>query len=479
MTIRTARHLIAGRWLEGTSSTRITAPGTGEVVGELAGGDADLAVRAVDAAAAAGEEWAARSPRYRADILAGAAALLRERSADIARVLAEEAGKRLPEAEGEVAFSAEYLRWFAEEARRTSGTVHPAEAPGRRHLSFRRPAGVALSLTPWNFPVSIQARKLAPALAAGCTVVARVSEKAPLAATALIAALVDAGVPAGVLNLVHGSGRALTPALMGHPAVRVVSFTGSTGVGSSIMQEASRRIVRPLLELGGNAPFIVFDDADLDLAVEGAVIAKLRNTGQSCVGANRFLVQEGVIEEFTSRLAAAFDAMTIGSGLPDAQGVVSDVGPVIDRTRVEEVARLVDEAVAGGAEIVTAARELPSEGSFFAPTLVAGARPTDRIVTEEVFGPAAAIVPFRDDEEALRLGNATDYGLAGYLWTRDARRVFDFGDRLDVGILGVNDPVPSVAFAPMGGTKLSGLGREGSSLGMEEFEEVRYLAWRP
>ncbi|MEU6321272.1 NAD-dependent succinate-semialdehyde dehydrogenase [Streptomyces sp. NPDC047009] len=474
-----AHNLIAGHWEPGEDTRPVLDPGLGTAVGTVAWSGRAEAVRAADRAAEAFGDWARTTPRKRADILRDAADILTERKAGIARTLAREAGKLLPEAEAEVNFSAEYLRWFAEEARRVTGSVPAPEAPGRRHLTLRRPAGVALSLTPWNFPVSIQARKLAPMLAAGCTVVARVSEKAPLAATELFRVLVDAGVPDGVLNLVHGPAREITAELLDHPAVRVLSFTGSTEVGSALMARGASRIVRPLLELGGNAPFIVFDDADLDAAVEGAFVAKLRNSGQSCVAANRFLVQDGVAEEFGARLAARFDSLTLGHGIPETGRDIPGLGPVIDTDRVRAVRELVEDALDRGGKLLTSARELPETGSYAAPTLVADLPANAPLLTTEVFGPAAGIVRFRTDEEALALANATEMGLAAYLWTANPARAWTFGEELEAGIIGVNDAVPSVAFAPMGGVKQSGLGREGAAVGVEEFLDTHYLAWRP
>ncbi|WP_223623802.1 NAD-dependent succinate-semialdehyde dehydrogenase [Microbacterium sp. EST19A] len=474
-----ALSLIAGRWESADEFREVTDPADGTVVGQVAWAGVAEAQRAADAAADAFESWSATTPRYRADVLRDAADLLAERSDELSETLAREAGKRLPEAQGELAFSGEYLRWFAEEARRGGGAIMDGEREGRRHLTLQRPAGVALSLTPWNFPVSIQARKLAPMLAAGCTVVARVSEQAPLAATGFVQALHDAGVPAGVLNLVHGPARAVTSALIAHPAVRVASFTGSTAVGRSVMAQASEGIVRPLLELGGNAPFLVFPDADLDAVLEGAVIARLRNSGQSCVGANRFLVHEEIAAEFTERLAQRFDALSLGHGLGVSRdgSEIPDMGPVISAARAAEITGFVEDAIDRGGRRVTEREDVPAEGSFVRPTLIADA-PTDaRIFGEEIFGPVAGVWSFRTDDEAIALANDTPMGLAAYAWTRDSARSWSLAERLDVGILGINDAVPSVAFAPMGGTKLSGIGREGSSVGMEEFQETRYVAW--
>jgi len=467
-----AMMLIGGQWRDAQETRAVRSPADQRIVGHVAVGGRAEAWAAADAAAAAFDSWADSSPRRRADVLRRAADLIGERAEQLGALLAAEAGKRRPEAVGEVLFAAEYFRWFGEQARRPVGDVYPHEAPGRRHLTIRRPAGVVASLTPWNFPCSIQARKLAPALAAGCTVVARVSEKAPLAATEMIRCLTDAGLPPGVLNLVHGPAAEITNAYLEHPAVRVVSFTGSTAVGRSIMAKAGERVVRPLLELGGDAPFVVFDDADLDAAVAGAKLAKFRNTGQSCIAANRFLVQDDVFDEFVARFAAAVDVMTVGDGLADP---VPDLAPCIDPERVRAVTAMVEEALSAGAKQVTRDFQLPGN-AFAAPALLTGVPGHVALARQEVFGPAAGIFRFRTESEALARANDTEMGLAGYFYTRDQGRVWRVAERLDVGILGINDPLPSVCFAPMGGSKQSGIGREGAALGLEEFEEVRYLA---
>lgn len=464
---------IDGRWEDRDASVPVTNPADDSEVGTLAYGDADDAVRAAEAAAAAFPEWAATTARTRADLLHAAADLLAERTDTIAELLAREAGKRLPEARGEVAFSGEYLRWFAEQARRPTDEVIPHEASGTRHVTITRPVGVVASLTPWNFPCSIQARKLAPALAAGCTVVARVSEKAPLAVTEMVRCLTDAGLPPGVLNLVHGPARETTRALMAHRAVRAVTFTGSTAVGREIMAMASKRVVRPMLELGGDAACIVLEDADVPAAVAGALLGKFRNTGQSCIGINRFLIHQAVHEEFTALLVEAVDAMTLGDGLTDP---VPDLGPVIDADRVKAVNALVTEALDGGARALTRERELPPRGSWIAPTLLTDVPDGARVGREEVFGPAAGIWRVRDAAEAVRMANDTEMGLAGYVWTRDFGRAWRTAEALEAGIVGVNQALPSVAFAPMGGVKQSGLGREGAAVGLAEFTDTRYMA---
>ena len=475
-----ATDLIDGVTGELTAPLSVIDPATGRRCGSVAYGDAaDAAHRAglaADAAARAFPAWSTTTPRARADILHRAGELLAERAPHLARVLATEAGKRLPEAEGEVGFASEYLRWFAEEIRRPRGEVFTSEARERFQWSMQRALGVVVCITPWNFPVSILARKLAPALAAGCTVLVRVSEKAPLAVTEWVGALQEAGLPRGVLNLVHGDPVAISSTWLAHSAVRGVSFTGSTRVGSEVMRGASGRIVRPLLELGGNAPFIVLDDSDLDVAVDQAELGKLRNTGQSCVGINRFLVHESLIDEFSERLSRRFDELPFLSGV---DSVDPSIGPVIDQERVAAVTDIVDDAISAGGRRLTRERELPGDGFWLAPTLIVGAPLTSRIATEEVFGPAAGIFSFSTDEEAVRYANDTEMGLAAYVVTRSTRRALRFAEQLDSGIVGVNDALPSVAFTPMGGTKQSGLGREGGLDGLREFQETTYVAWRP
>lgn len=473
--MQNATTLIDGEWIALDERREVTSPGTCEVVGTVCWGGADDARRAADAAQRAFASWSQRPARERADILLRAAELLGERRDEIARTLAAEAGKRLPEAVGELTFSAEYIRWFAEQARRPQGSVYAQEDPGRRHLSMRSAAGVVVSLTSWNFPCSLQARKLAPALAAGCPVVVRVSERAPLAVTEMIRAFTDAGIPPGVIGLVHGPSRAVTEALLEHPSVRVVTFTGSTSVGREIMAKAAERVVRPMLELGGDAGFIVFDDADVDQAVDAAVLAKTRNTGQSCVGANRFIVHESIHDEFVSKLAARLDAMTIGDGLADP---VPDLGPMIDAKGAESVQEIAADAAARGAREATTPRDVPEGGHFVRPMLFTDVPDDARLAREEVFGPVAGVFPFRTEEDAIVRANDTEMGLAAYVFSKDASRCWRVAEQLQAGIVGVNDPLPSVAFAPMGGVKQSGLGREGESIGLEEFTEPKYLAWR-
>jgi succinate-semialdehyde dehydrogenase/glutarate-semialdehyde dehydrogenase len=466
---------VGGRWVSPRAgrSVAVSNPATGEVLAEIGYGSASDAVAAVDAAAEAFPNWSRQPARSRSDALMRAYALLSERADEIGLLLARESGKRLPEAVGEVRFAAEYFRWFAEQVRRPSGELIPQESLNRRHLTIGQAAGVALCLTPWNFPVSIQARKLAPALAAGCTVVARASEKAPLAVIEMFRCLEEAGLPPGAANLVQGSAGETTSAMLAHPAVRVVSFTGSTGVGRLLMKQAAERIVRPLLELGGDAPFIVFEDVDLTRAVEGAMVAKFRNNGQSCIAANRFLVQEPVYEEFCRLLAERVDAMRLGDPVTEP---IPDLGPVIDSDRKRTVEAVVGEAESAGARRLTGLRELPEQGTFTSPALLAEVPDDVSLAREEVFGPAAGVFSFRTEEEAVARANRTEMGLAGYVYTGSLERSWRLSEALEVGILGLNNPLPSVAFAPMGGIKQSGLGREGSHQGLEEFCELKYVA---
>ncbi len=466
--------LIGGKWQSAPGTLPVLNPADRSEIATVGYGGRDEALAAADAAEAAFPAWSDMPGRARADILLEAGRALAGEAERIGHVLMQETGKRLPEAVAEVRFASEYFRWFAEQIRRPLGDVLSPEFPGRRHVSLRRPAGVAACLTPWNFPVSIQARKLAPALAAGCTTVSRVSEKAPLAAIEMFRCLTDAGLPVGVANLVHGPAGEQTEALLSHRAVRVVSFTGSTEVGRRIMALASERVVRPLLELGGNAPFIVFADADLDAALDGLLVAKFRNNGQSCIAANRFLVHESVYDEFRDRVAAAVEAMTVGDPAGDP---APDLGPLIDDARVEAVAKLVAEAEDAGGRKLSSGGRPPSGGSYTAPCLVEDVPTTSSIFEEEVFGPAAGLFRFETEAEAVGLANRTEMGLAAYFYTRDLRRSWRVAEQLEAGIIGCNSALPSSVYGPMGGVKQSGLGREGSHTGLEEFSDYRYVTW--
>ncbi len=473
-TTTAASLFIAGQWVTptGGNSLEIRNPADGSVIGTIGYGGKAEALAAVDAAQEAFVSWSGMTARARSDILQRVGSLLNERAGRIGYILAQESGKRLPEAVAEVRFAAEYFRWFAEQARRPAGELLPPEIANRRHLTLAQPMGVALCLTPWNFPISIQARKLAPALAAGCTTVSRASEKAPLAVIEMFRCLEEAGLPPGAANMIQGPAGETTVVMLAHQAVRVVSFTGSTEVGRLVMHQAAERIVRPLLELGGNAPFIVFEDADLDLAVEGAMVAKFRNNGQSCIAANRFLVQSPVFDEFVWRLAARVDSMRIGNPV---QEPVPDLGPVIDAQRKRAIETLITEAEATGAHRVTKVGSVPTTGTFVAPALFVDVPDSVSLAHQEVFGPIAAIIPFDTEEEAIRRANETEMGLAAYFYTGQLSRAWRVAEALQAGILGLNSALPSVAYAPMGGVKQSGLGREGSHEGLEEFQEIKYV----
>lgn len=464
--------LIGGEWVDLPTSLDVLDPSNGSQVGSVGYGGAAEASTAADAAASAFPSWSATTGRERADALLRASTLLQDDAEEIGELLCRETGKRRAEAEAEVRFGAAYFRWFAERARGPLGETLSPETHERRQRTSRHPVGVAVCLTPWNFPVSIQARKVAAALAAGCTVVSRASERAPLAVVEMFRRLHQAGLPAGVVNLVHGPAAEVTETLLDHAAVRAVSFTGSTGVGRHIMALASRRIVRPALELGGDAPFVVFDDADLDAAVTGAMLAKFRNNGQSCIAANRFLVHDRVHKEFVSRLTERIDAMVLGA---PADSPDVDLGPLIANDRVEAVTTVVEQAERAGARRTTHDFPLPAGGSYAAPALLVDVPDGTALACDEVFGPVAGVFRFDSEDEALRCANDTEMGLAAYVYTRDIGRVERMADGLEAGIVGVNSALTSAAYAPMGGVKQSGLGREGGAAGIEEFQDTRYV----
>lgn len=467
--------LIGGEWIPSFASNlrEVTNPVNERVIAQIAYGGEAEARAAADSAGEAFRSWSHTSTRYRSDILWRAYELIMERANDIGALLALEAGKLLPEAIGETRFSAEYFRWFAEEIRRPQGEVFASEDRSRRQLSISRPIGVAATLTPWNFPISIQARKIAPALAAGCTVVARPSEKAPLAVAELFRALIDAGIPNGVINLIYGPASAQSNALIDHEAVEVISFTGSTPVGSALMRQASNRIVRCALELGGDAPFIIFADADINKAIEGLAIAKFRNNGQSCIAANRVFVASSIMDEVCERLGKLTESMKIGDPLGDGK---VDLGPLIDQSRVRDVERIVQDATDSGAYFLGGTPEVPDGRNYTRPGFLVNASDDSALAREEVFGPVSGVFSFDDEEEVIQRANNTTMGLAGYAYTSDQGRVWRLSEKLEVGILGINHPLPSVVYSPMGGLKRSGLGREGANEGLHEYLETKYVS---
>ena len=446
--------------------------GFGPPLAEVADLDAADARAAIEAAAAALPAWSARTAKDRAQILRKWFDLIMAAQEDLARLMTAEQGKPLAETRGEVAYGASFIEWFAEEAKRVYGDVIPTHAAGKRILVLKQPIGVVAAITPWNFPIAMITRKVAPAIAAGCTVVIKPPDETPLSALALAELAHRAGLPKGVLGVVTTSrasevGLELTQ----NPLVRKFSFTGSTEVGKLLMAQCATTVKKVSLELGGNAPFIVFDDADLDQAVEGALASKYRNMGQTCVCANRFLVQDTVHDAFAAKLEARVRTMKVGDGAE--AGVVQ--GPLINMDAVEKVERLLADALAAGAKVKVGGHRHPLGRSFFEPTVVTGVTPAMAISREEICGPVATLTRFRDEAEAIRLANDTEYGLAAYFYARDLGRVFRVAEALEYGMVAVNDGILSTEVAPFGGVKSSGIGREGSKYGIEDYVEIKYL----
>jgi len=465
---------VDGEWGPAASGRTfdVRDPSTGEVVASVADADAADGLRALDAAAAAQAAWAATPPRTRSDVLRRAFDLLRERADDLALLMTLEMGKPLAESRGEVAYGSEFVRWASEEAVRVSGRYGTNPEGTGRTIVLKRPVGPCLLITPWNFPLAMATRKIAPALAAGCTVVVKPADLTPLTTLAFVAILAEAGVPDGVVNVVTttSAGEVCEP-IIRDPRLRKLSFTGSTPVGSTLLAQASERVLRTSMELGGNAPFLVFDDADLDAAVEGALLAKFRNVGQACTAANRFLVHEAVADEFVRRVTDRVEAMTLGRGTDD--GV--DVGPLIDDRAVAKAEHLVADAVSRGAVVRTGGSRGGATGTFFEPTVLDGVQPGSELLTAEIFGPVLAVSTFADEEEAVRQANDTEFGLVAYAFTRDLARGQRLAETLETGMLGLNVGVVSNASAPFGGVKASGLGREGGLEGIQEYLETVYL----
>jgi len=465
---------IDGKWTGGSGgSFAVLNPSTGEEIASVPRAGADDVRRAVAAAAAAQPGWAATPPRERAEVLRRTFELMIERKEELAYLMALEMGKSLTDARGEVVYAAEFFRWFSEEAVRIGGEVRTAPSGANRILTFKKPVGVCLLLTPWNFPAAMATRKLGPAFAAGCTVVLKPAEDTPLTALLLAKLFEEAGLPAGVLNVVTTDKPGeLTETALADDRVRKLSFTGSTGVGRVLLKQAADRIVNASMELGGNDPFIVLDDADLDAAVEGAMLAKMRNGGQACTAANRFLVQESVAEEFGRKLAEKMASLTVGPGTSED----TQLGPMVNKKQVDGISDKVDRSVAAGATVVLAG-DAPSGGGFYYPATVLTNVPRDSAVaTEEVFGPVAPIISVRDEEDALAIANASEFGLTGYVYTGDLARGLRVCEKLEVGMVGLNRGLVSDPAAPFGGVKQSGLGREGGYEGIEEYLETTYVA---
>jgi succinate-semialdehyde dehydrogenase / glutarate-semialdehyde dehydrogenase len=467
--------LVGGRWMDASDARTfmVDDPATGERIAEVADGSVEDGLAAVTAAHDALPGWAATPPRQRAEVLRRAFELMTERTEDLARLIVRENGKALPDARGEVTYAAEFFRWFAEEAVRAAGEVVIAPAGTNRILVLRQPIGVSILVTPWNFPAAMATRKIGPALAAGCTVVLKPASDTPLTALALGALLMDAGVPAGVVNVLPSrrSGPVVS-AMLHDPRVRKLSFTGSTEVGRGLLHEAADCVVSCSMELGGNAPFVVFDDADLEAAVAGAMVAKMRNGGEACTAANRFLVQRGIAAEFGSKLAAAMGALRMGPGLED--GV--QLGPLVNAASRDKVAELVGGAVGDGARIAVGGETPDGPGYFYPPTVLVDVPKGAAILGEEIFGPVAPLVVFDTEQDAVSLANDTEYGLVAYVYTTDLRRGLRVSEALESGMVGLNRPIVSDPAAPFGGVKQSGLGREGGHDGLLEFLETKYVA---
>lgn len=462
---------IDGRWVAATSTIPITNPADGSLVGKVANLGAEAATQAVDAAAAALPGWRARTGKERAQVLRCWHDLMHAHADDLARLMTAEQGKPLAEARGEVTYAAAFLEWFAEEAKRVRGEVLSPHLADKRLAVLRQPVGVVAAVTPWNFPLAMITRKVGPALAAGCTVVLKPSELTPLSALALAALSEEAGVPAGVFNVVVGDAPPIGAVLTGDPRVAKFTFTGSTAVGKALAAACTGTVKRVSLELGGNAPFLVFDDADLDAAVEGAIASKFRNTGQTCVCANRLLVQSGIYDRFARALAERVGRMVVGAGLEG----VTDQGPLIDGRAVAKARAHVEDAVARGGHVLTGGGALDRAGFFFAPTVVADVPPDALLCQEETFGPVAGLVRFETEAEALRLANDTRAGLAAYFFTRDADRSVRVAEALEYGMVGQNTGLISTEVAPFGGIKESGMGREGSHLGMDDYLQYKLV----
>lgn len=472
------RMFIGGKWVRhsGHKTQDIRNPATGEVIGTVPVATAEDVDEAIDSAWKAFPAWKETPAVQRGERLYRVFELMLENRENLARLLTREQGKPYAEALGEISAAAEFVRWYSEEGKRVYGETIPASAKNRRIIVLKQPVGVVAAITPWNFPMSMVTRKMAPALAAGCTVVLKPAQATPLCAVALMELFSEAGFPPGVVNLVTGSGGTIGQLFIRNKKVRKITFTGSTEVGKELLRGAADQVKRVSLELGGHAPFIVFADADLEAASEAAIANKFRNAGQTCICTNRFLVEESVLEPFAKLMAEKASSLKVGNGLdPDVQ-----VGPLINAAALEKVEEHVADAVGRGARVIAGGHriELPSseKGNFYAPTVLTDVTEDMKICREETFGPVAPLLSFRSDEEAIEKANAVSYGLASYVFTNDLSRTFHVLEALEYGIVGINDPNPAVAQAPFGGWKESGLGREGGHYGIEAFLEVKYAS---
>jgi succinate-semialdehyde dehydrogenase/glutarate-semialdehyde dehydrogenase len=467
------RCYIYGEWVssEDGKVIEVRNPADAAVVGNVPSLAESQVDAAVDVAQAAFTQWQEKTAKERAAILKRWHDRIMANQEDLARLMTLEQGKPLAESRGEIAYAASFIEWFAEEGKRIYGDVIPTHQGDSRILVLKQPVGVCAAITPWNFPAAMITRKAGPALAAGCTMVVKPASQTPLSALALAELADQAGLPAGVFNVVTGDSGRIGKVLTTHPRVRKLTFTGSTEVGKRLISECAGTVKKVSMELGGNAPFIVFDDADLDAAVVGAIASKYRNTGQTCVCANRVLVQDGVFEAFSEKLGKAVASLRVGNGLEE--GV--DQGPLIDESAVEKVEALIEDAVSAGARVVSGGRRHELGGTFFEPTLLADVTGTMRIAKEEIFGPVAPLYRFSDEADGVRMANDTSYGLAAYFYSRDVGRIWRVSEGLEYGIVGVNTGIISTEVAPFGGMKESGIGREGSRYGIDEFVEIKYV----
>jgi succinate-semialdehyde dehydrogenase/glutarate-semialdehyde dehydrogenase len=465
---------IDGKWREGGDGRTLVVedPSTGQALASVADATVADGAAALDAAVAAQADWAATAPRDRGEILRRAFVEITARAEEFALLMTLEMGKPLAEARGEVTYGAEFFRWFSEEAVRISGRWSTAPNGATRLMTMKQPVGPTLMITPWNFPLAMGTRKIGPALAAGCTMVVKPAKQTPLTMLALVELLTDCGVPAGVVNVITTSrtGEVIEP-IIRDPRLRKLTFTGSTPVGRRLVEQSAEQLLRVSMELGGNAPFLVFQDADVDAAVQGAMLAKMRNIGEACTAANRFLVHESVAEEFSSKFAAQMAGLTVGRGTQD--GV--NVGPLIDATAQAAVADLVEDAKAKGATVVCGGTTVGDHGYFYAPTLLTGVSADARMMREEIFGPVAPIASFATEAEAIARANDTQYGLVAYVFTRDLSRTLRVSEALEFGMVGINQGIVSNPAAPFGGVKQSGFGREGGFEGIDEYLEVKYV----
>ena len=464
---------VNGGWIDAKSGgvLEVGNPATGEAIGTVPALGAEETRDAIEAADAAWPAWRSRPAKERANLMRRWFELMMAHQEDLAMLMTSEQGKPLVESRGEIAYAASFVEWFAEEGKRVYGDVIDHPLPGKRIVVLKQPIGVVASITPWNFPAAMITRKCAPALAAGCPVVIRPASQTPFSALALAALAERAGIPPGVINVVTGPSGPMGAELTSNPTVRKLSFTGSTEVGKRLMSQCASTVKKVSLELGGNAPFIVFDDADLDAAVAGAMASKYRNAGQTCVCANRVLVQDGIYDAFAAKMAEAVNGLKVGNGLEDG----TQQGPLIDMRAVEKVEEHIADATAKGAKVAAGGGRHALGGSFFQPTLLTGVTPAMAVAREETFGPVAPLFRFSTEDEAVRMANDTEFGLAAYFYSRDVGRVWRVSEGLEYGIVGVNEGIISNEVAPFGGVKESGIGREGSKYGMDDFIEIKYL----